>query len=153
VRAKVAVVVLAVALVGYLLLLGQRGVLLVRTGNPVAVGLGVGVLVLPLLGAWALVRELRFGVRTEAMGRRLAAEGALPPDDLPRRPSGRVERAAADAAFPAARAQVEERPQDWRAWFRLGLAYDAAGDRRRARAALRHAADLHDAERAGRLPS
>jgi Flp pilus assembly protein TadD len=41
------------------------------------------------------------------------------------------------------RAQVEERPDDWRSWFRLALAYDAAGDRTRAREAARHALALH----------
>ena len=71
------------------------------------------------------------------MVRQLEAEGGLPVDDVPRRASGRYERDAADAAFPAYRAAVEAAPDDWRAWFRLGLAYDACGDRRRARKALR----------------
>ena len=33
-------------------------------------------------------------------------------------------------------------PDDWRAWYRLGLAYDASGDRRRAREAVRRAITL-----------
>jgi Flp pilus assembly protein TadD len=41
--------------------------------------------------------------------------------------------------------QAQARPDDWAAWFRLGTAYDAAGDRRRARAAVRHALQLHSA--------
>ena len=32
--------------------------------------------------------------------------------------------------------------EDWRAWFRLALAYDAAGDRKRARRAMRDAVAL-----------
>ena len=68
---------------------------------------------------------------------------AGPVDDLPRRPSGRVDRAAADGMFADMRARVEERPDDWRSWFRLALAYDAAGDRTRAREAARHALALH----------
>ena len=52
-------------------------------------------------------------------------------------PSGRVERADGETVFPKYRAQVEQSPEDWRAWYRLGLAYDAAGDRRRAREAIR----------------
>jgi Flp pilus assembly protein TadD len=52
-----------------------------------------------------------------------------------------------DAAFPAFRADVEAHPDEWRAWYRLGLAYDAAGDRRRARAAVRTAIALEGAER------
>jgi len=143
VRAKVVVAVLLAALLLYLVLLGQRGWALVTSGSgPVAVVLGTGVLVLPLVVAWAVGRELVFGARTEAMARVLEAADRLPPDDLPRTPSGRVERGAADAAFARYRAEVDEAPEDWGAWFRLSCAYDAAGDRRRARAAMRHAAGL-----------
>ena len=142
-RAKVVVAVLLAALLLYLVLLGQRGWALVTSGSgPVAVVLGVGVLLLPLVVAWAVGRELLFGARTEAMARELEAADRLPPDDLPRTPSGRVERGAADAAFARYRAEVDEAPADWGAWFRLSCAYDAAGDRRRARAAMRHAAGL-----------
>ena len=43
------------------------------------------------------------------------------------------------------RAATEASPEDWRAWFRLALAYDAAGDRTRGRSAARHALELYDA--------
>ncbi len=39
-----------VAVAVYLVLLAGRAVALLRTGEPVPVGLGIGVLVLPLLG-------------------------------------------------------------------------------------------------------
>jgi len=42
---------------------------------------------------------------------------------------------------------VEAHPDDWRAWYRLGLAYDASGDRRRARGAVRQAIQLETVER------
>jgi Flp pilus assembly protein TadD len=67
--------------------------------------------------------------------------------DLPRRPSGRVDRDAADAWFEGRRAEVEENSGDWRAWYRLAYAYDVAGDRRRARATMRKAVDLEAADR------
>jgi hypothetical protein len=54
-----------------------------------------------------------------------------------------VRREAADALFAEMREQTEARPEDWRSWFRLALAYDAAGDRTRARAAARRAISLH----------
>ncbi|WP_354595592.1 tetratricopeptide repeat protein [Frigoribacterium sp. PvP054] len=133
---------MALLLLLYVVLVGQRAVLFVSTGEPVAIALGVALLVLPLLGLFALVVELRFGLRTQEIVRQLAAEGELPVDDLPRRASGRYEREAADAAFPAYKEAVEAAPDDWRAWFRLGLAYDACGDRRRARQALRWAIGL-----------
>jgi cytochrome c-type biogenesis protein CcmH/NrfG len=71
----------------------------------------------------------------------LGPSGAL---ELPRRPSGRVDRDAADAVFTQQRARVEDDPDDWRGWYRLGEAYDVAGDRRRAREALRTAIARHD---------
>ena len=48
----------------------------------------------------------------------------------------------ADAVFPRYRDEVTASPDDWRAWYRLGLAYDASGDRRRAREAVRRAITL-----------
>ena len=141
-KGRTAALVMALLLLLYVVLVGQRAVLFVSTGEPVAIALGVALLVLPLLGLFALVVELRFGLRTQAIVRQLASEGELPVDDLPRRASGRYERESADAAFPAYREAVEAAPDDWRAWFRLGLAYDACGDRRRARQALRWAIGL-----------
>jgi tetratricopeptide (TPR) repeat protein len=139
--AKVGAVVMAVLLAAYLALVGWRAVQFVQTGEPIAVVMGISLIVLPVLAAWAIWRELQFGVRSQRLVRRLEEEGGL---DLgmPLRPSGRPERAAADAAFPAFRDAVESDPDSWRAWLRLGLAYDAAGDRRRARRAVRRAIEL-----------
>jgi tetratricopeptide (TPR) repeat protein len=142
--AKLGAVVMAVLLAVYLALVGWRAVQFVQTGEPVAVAMGVALIVLPVLAAWAIWRELQFGVRSQRLVRRLEEEGGL---DLgmPLRPSGRPERAAADDAFPAFRDAVESDPESWRAWLRLGLAYDAAGDRRRARSAVRRAIELERA--------
>ena len=126
----------------YLVVAGMRAWTLMTSGHAQGVLLGVGVLLVPLLVAWALVRELRFGQVTEAMARELESSGGLPVDDLPRSPSGRVDRAAAAAVFERYRAEVDQAPEEWDGWFRLSCAYDAAGDRRRARAAMRHAASL-----------
>jgi tetratricopeptide (TPR) repeat protein len=134
--------VMTILLVTYLVLVGWRAVLFVQSGDPVGILIGLALIVLPIIGAWALVREIMFGVRCERLVNQLDAEEALPVDDLPSRPSGRPFRDAADAAFPQYQAAVDAAPEDWRAWFRLGLAYDASGDRRRARAALRTAMTL-----------
>ena len=138
-------VALALALVAglYLLALGQRGWLLLTSGSVVGALLGVGVLLVPVLCGWAIVRELRFGQATQRMARELEVAGGLPPDDLPRSPGGRIDRSAADEAFSRYRAETGDAPTDWGAWFRLACAYDVSGDRRRARSAMRHAADLH----------
>lgn len=142
-RAKWVALLLAVVAAAYFALLGWRGVVLIGSGRPAGVALGVGVLIVPVVCAWAVVRELRFGRATEVLARQLEAEGGLPADELPRRPSGRVERSAADEVFSRYRAETDAAPQDWRSWFRLACAYDVAGDRRRARAAMRHAVHLH----------
>lgn len=144
--ARAGAVLMAVLLALYAVLVGWRAVQFVATGEPVAVAMGVALIVLPLIAAWAIWREIMFGVRSQALVRRLEAEGGL---DLgiPLLPSGRPERAAADAAFPQFRAAAEAEPESWRAWLRLGLAYDAAGDRRRARGAVRRAITLERAER------
>lgn len=104
--------------------------------------LAVGMIILPVLGLWALVREVLFGTRLEALGRRLGQEGGLPRDDLPRRPSGRIVREAADADFRRWAEAAEAEPADWRSWYRLGLAYSAAGDTPRARRCMRDAVAL-----------
>ena len=142
-RTKVVVGVLLALSLLYLGLLVQQGVRLLRTGEPVAVGLGLAVLLVPLLCGWAVLRELRFGLATQRLARELAATGGLPVDDLRRRPSGRVVREDAARLFEASKVEVDAAPDSWASWFRLSLAYDAAGDRRRARAAARHAISLH----------
>jgi len=142
---RAGVVVMAALLALYLVFAGWYAVVLLRVGDPFATGMGVALLVLPLLGAAMLVAEIVFAVRAERLAARLEREGGLPEEELPLQPSGRVDRAAADAAFPAYRSAVEQAPQDWAAWFRLALAYDACGDRRRARWATRRAIRLERA--------
>jgi hypothetical protein len=106
--------------------------------------LGLAVIVIPLLGAWMVWRELAFGLRTQRLGRELGESGGLPVDDLPRTPSGRVEKDAADVRFAEYEQEVQQAPRDWRAWYRLAIGYDDARDRKRARAAMREAIRLHD---------
>lgn len=146
-RTRVAVAVMTVLLLLYIVLAGQRAVILLTSGDGVAVAMGLALIVLPLIALWAIGRELWFGVRAQKLGETLDAEGGLPEEEIEVRPSGRATRDDADALFPTYRADVEAHPADWRAWYRLGLAYDAAGDRRRARAAVRNAIALETADR------
>ncbi len=138
-----AALALTALLAVYVGVVAVRALQLVGTGEVVGVVLGVALLVVPLLVVVLIGRELLLAVRVQRMADALAAAGRLPVDDLPRRPSGRVDRTAARAAFDPYRARVEADPDDWEGWYHLGFAYDAAGDRRRARAALRTAARLH----------
>lgn len=144
---RIGAIVMALLLGLYLVFAVYYAFVLFGTGQAVAVGIGVALLVLPVLGAGFIVAEIVFGVRAERLARTLEAEGGLPSETVPVAASGRIDRAAANALFPGYRAAVENAPDDWRAWFRLALAYDASGDRRRARWATRQAIRI---ERTGR---
>jgi hypothetical protein len=133
------VLLMTVLLVVYIALVGQRAVAFLATGLPVGIGIGVALIVIAAIGALLLVFEVRFGFRITRLGARLEREGGAPDDVVPVRPSGRPDRGAADELFPRYRSAVEAAPDDWRAWYRLGVVYDAAGDRKRARAAMRTA--------------
>ncbi len=145
--ARISAAVMAALLVLYLVLVTQLAIRLIAVGEPIATALGVALVVLPIVGLWALVVEVVFGFRSERLGRRLAEQGELPLVDLPQLPSGRVERAAADAVFEEYRLEAESAPGRWESWFRLGMVYDACGDRRRARGAIRRAIALEAGDR------
>lgn len=142
-RSKAVIAVLVAVLAFYAVLIGVKGVAMLASGSLAGVLLGLAVVVMPVLAVVVTWREIDFGRRCARLAGELAAEGGLPTDDLPRRPSGRVDREAADAEFARMRAKAEADPDNWRSWFRLSLAYDAAGDRSRAREAARHALALH----------
>lgn len=139
-RIQLLIGLMCTALLVYFVLLGRTGVTLVGTGTPVAVALGIGVLILPVVGAWAMVATLRAGFAHQRLAR-LAVEDGMELDvsDLPRTRSGRIDRDAADALFNTVRSELEADPDNWRRWYRLARAYDYAGDRGRARETMRKA--------------
>ena len=63
---------------------------------------------------------------------------------------GPVAAADPDAAFELRKAEVEAAPDDWRAWYRLAVAYGDARDTARGRRAMRKAIAL---QRAARISS
>ncbi|MCW2541781.1 MAG: hypothetical protein JWN95_3506 [Frankiales bacterium] len=139
--------VLVLALASYFVFIGIRGFYLVEQDRWVLRILGVAVLLLPLIGIWVVVAELRFGAASQRLAEQLRLEGAhLALPELPRSASGRPlrnDRTVADRWFDQRRVDVEAAPDDWRGWFRLAEAYDLAGDRKRARAALRTSIEKH----------
>ncbi|MFE0983464.1 tetratricopeptide repeat protein [Streptomyces rochei] len=143
-RAKISYVVTAAVLVFYFALVGSRGVLLIGTGTPLTVTFGIAVLILPVIGVWFLWKNTQFVRKANALAAELDAEGGLPVDELKRTPSGRVDRDSADAVFALRKAETEDAPGDWRAWFRLAVAYHDARDTPRARKAMQRAIALHD---------
>lgn len=126
----------------YIWLVGTRAVVLLQTGEAVGIGIGIVAFVIPIVTIWFLWQEWAQARAVSRMYQVLQAEGGLIEDRLPRSEAGRIDKEAAAEAFPAFATAVEENPEDWRSWFHLGWAYDAAGDRRRARTALRRAAEM-----------
>lgn len=151
-KTKIWVGLITLLLVFYLVVSFQRGILMLSAPEPLAKALGAAIFALPVIGVWALVREIRFGTRMEKLARILGAEGGLPADNLPRTPGGRIVRAAADAEFEKYRDEADAAPGDWRSWFRLSCAYDAAGDRTRARKSMRGAIKMFQSETAPAQP-
>ncbi|NLU81464.1 hypothetical protein HCA44_01555 [Rhodococcus sp. HNM0569] len=142
---------MVLALAFYFVLLGDRGIALVRDGRPVSVVFGIAVLVLPILGIWIVYATLRAGFAHQHLAHRAHDEDLeLDVTDLPKMPSGRVERDAADALFAQVKSEWETDPDNWRSSYRLARAYDYAGDRSRARDTMRRAVELERAERRAR---
>ena len=143
VRIQLMIAVMCGALLVYLALLGRTAVLMITSGHAVAVALGAALLILPGIGLWAMIATLRAGFAHQKLARLAAADGMeLDVSALPRRPSGRIERDAADALFDTVRTELDSDPDDWRRWYRLARAYDYAGDRSRAREAMKQAVEL-----------
>jgi hypothetical protein len=122
--AKRIALVMAGAFAVYAVLVAWRGWDFIASGEPAAVGLGLAVLLLPLLAGWLVWREVRFGFRMQELATRIEVVDERSMDD-------RI--AAAQAA-----------PDDWLAWYWVGVGYFDAGDKKQARAALDHAWDVRD---------
>ena len=142
-RVQLLIAFFCVALIVYFLLLGQIAMALLKSGRLAAIGLGLALLIMPLIGVWAMVSTLRAGLAHQRLARIIHDEGMeLDVSGLTRMPSGRIRRDAADALFCAVRAELDDDPDNWRRWYRLARAYDYAGDRRRAREAMSKAVDM-----------
>ncbi|WP_431954879.1 hypothetical protein [Nocardia lijiangensis] len=139
---------LVLALGFYFLLLGRISFALIGSGKPAGVALGVGVLLLPIVGVWVVAATVRAALAHQHLARRIHGEGLeLDTSTLARRPSGRIERAAADELFEQVKKEWEADPDNWRVSYRLARAYDYAGDRTRARETMRRAVALEKLER------
>lgn len=141
-QAKLGAVVMTALLIVYLALVGERSFALIATEDPVAVAIGYLMLFIPAIALWGIVMELRFGMRIEKLGKVLQIENAWPRFEFDLRPSGRPTKDSAQLVFQKFSDQVRQDENNWRNWFALGLAYDAAGDRPRARKAMRMAIKL-----------
>ena len=144
-RIQLVIGFMCLALIVYFLMLGRTALIFITSGEPAAIGLGVALLVFPLIGIWVLVTTLRAGLAHQRLAR-LAREQDMELDvsELPTRPSGRIERDAADELFGTVKAELEADPDNWVRWYRLARAYDFAGDRGRARETMRTAVRMQE---------
>lgn len=145
VRTQLLIGFFCVALLVYFVLLGRIAVALIADGHAAPVGMGIALLVLPVIGLWAMVATLRAGFAHQRLARLAAEQGMeLDVSDLPRRASGRIEREAADRLFDTVRTELDDDPDNWVRWYRVARAYDYAGDRSRAREAMKRAVMLQE---------
>jgi hypothetical protein len=133
--AKFGAIVMSALTIMYIVLLGEKGMVLIGQPNAIAKVMGVLIILFPLVAFWAIIRELIFGLKIEKLAKGVEESGQWPQFNFELRPSGRPTRDI--------KTLVEANETDWLAWFTLGLAYDAAGDRRRARLAMRKALALN----------
>jgi hypothetical protein len=144
-RIQLVIGFMCVALVVYLVMLGRIAMAFVTSGRPAAVGLGLALMILPLIGIWVMVSTLRAGLAHQRLARIIKEEGMeLDVSSLPRMPSGRIQREAADALFATVRDELDIDPDNWRRWYRLARAYDYAGDRGRARETMKKAVEMEE---------
>ncbi|MGK3947926.1 hypothetical protein [Microbacterium sp. K2] len=136
---RIGVGLMAAALLLYLAVAVWLAVMFFAVGTPVSIGMGVALIVLAPIGAWALIREMQFGFAADRLGRALDAEGGMPEAESELTPSGRIARADADPLIARYAVEADAAPTDWRARYRLGVVQDAAGRRKDARASIRQA--------------
>lgn len=139
---RIGVVAVALCLVLYFVLTGQWAFLYITSGEPIGIAMGAALIVLPLIGAWALVREVQFGIQADRLGTALDAEGGMPPAETELSPSGRLAKADAEPLVQRYVADADADADDWRARYRLGVVQEAAGRRKDARASIRQAIRL-----------
>lgn len=139
---KVGAVLLSFVTLIYLFLMTNQAITLIQIDDWVAKTMGVVLFGLPAVGFWAIFRELKFGLQTEKLAKIVRAEGRWPLFELELRPSGRPIRESAQKVFDDYSDLAQKQPEDWHSWFNLSLAYDAAGDGRRARESMRKAIEI-----------
>ena len=108
----------------------------IRAGGVVGWGFAAAIAILVVLTVWVTWREVLFGMHAARLSLAYETDAAGMIDDAGAATALDDPR----AEFEAARSAVEEGERDdWRAWYRLAVAYDAMRDRKQARACLRRA--------------
>lgn len=136
------VVIMSVLLVLYFVYAVQRALALFQTGTWITILMGAALIALPLIGVWALLRELKFGRDATRLVDDLDARGRVPVEDIETLPSGKPVRSDAERVIGKYETEVAEADASWEAWARLGIMQDACGNRTDGRSSLRKAIAL-----------
>jgi len=120
---------------------------LISDGSPIALAMGLAIIVLPPFAVAFVLIEIRFGLNAAKLQRMVDEAGLA--FDYELRPSGRAVRESAKIGFERFKSLVEENEENHLYWFLLADAYDKMGDRPRARKTARKAFLL--AKQAGAL--
>ncbi|GAA3925720.1 hypothetical protein [Microbacterium soli] len=139
---RISVALMGAALLLYVLIAGYFAVLFFTTGTLISVCMGIALIALAVIGGWALVREMQFGLSADRLGRLLDAEGGMPEAPADLTPSGRLRPEDVEPFLRRYTDAADAAPADWKARYRLGVVQDSAGRRKDARASIRTAIGL-----------
>ena len=89
---------------------------------------------------WFLALEWRLALLVDQMGKELERRDDLPLANITPDVTGKQLEARIRQVFKGLRADIEQDPENWRTWYHAAFAYNAMGDRKNARTALREAA-------------
>lgn len=123
----------------YVATLGAQTVSLLNSHSAVGISMGIALIVIPVVGIWGIILEVRFGMKAEKLAKLAQSEGRWPNLDFETTPAGRPVKSSALKVFDRIKDESQGAEGDWHSWFNLALAYDACGDRKRARQAMRKA--------------
>jgi hypothetical protein len=141
-KSKLSAALMGLLTLVYVALLSNTGFKLIGMESLIAKAMGALILVFPVVAIWLTVMEFRFGSQMEKLSTKIEADGNWPELAFDYRPSGRPTKDSAAKVFEQVAKKVAAEEGNYLNWFALGLAYDASGDRRRARAAMRRALKL-----------
>ena len=128
--------ILAAILGVYLVFAASRGIDLLKSDDPAVKGLGVAVLILPLIGTILVYREIKFGKLSYEMGQQIS-ETFLPITEL--------DDAARKIFLESAIEKTKNDMENWQAWYSVALGYDLLHERRLARDAMQYSVELYQA--------
>jgi hypothetical protein len=120
----------------YLLFAALRGIDLLRVDDPAVQGLGIAVLILPIIGIILVIREIRFGKLSYTMGQ-LVTEALLPKNGL----SEEEKQHYLDQIIEKTKTDLE----NWQYWYCVALGYDLTNERKLARESMQHSVELYQA--------